>query len=537
MNRRLPSLSLGLGLLLAVASGSAPCRANIVLPPILSDNMVLQQRDKVNIWGKADPGENITVQMGPYAAQAVADKEGNWGVKLAGIKSGGPYELTVFGKNSVTVHNVAVGEVWVCSGETNMDQKVITARGGLEESADGDLPMVRVFTVWHNPADKPETECDGSWVVCDPMTARNYSAIGFFFARELNRGMHVPIGLIQSAWGPSPIESWIPRETLEKDPALRGTLERYEKASAAYPKALAEYQTKLAGWKVAAEAAKAAGSPAPWAPMPPLNPSGARQPGALYNGMISPLLRFPIRGVLWYQGESNTYEPDLYRKLFPALITSWRKAWNEGDFPFLYAQISGFPTRHDQPEESEWANLREAQVTNLPKAAMAVTVDLADPNDMHPKDKKTIAHRLALLAESQVYGKTGLDISGPVFSGMQIEGGKAVLAFSHAPGGLVDRKKPPLEGFQIAGEDRKFVWADAAIQGDKVVVQSKEVPSPVAVRYAWADLPNCDLENKDGLPAAPFRTDHWVEGESASSPTPTASPTPARHHHRAARDE
>ena len=538
--RHLPTLPHFIPVMLAIA-GAAPLassRADIVLPPIISDNMVLQQRAKVNVWGKADPGESVTVQMGDATAQTVAGKDGTWAVKLAGVKSGGPNDLTVFGKNSVTVHNVAVGEVWLCAGESNMEQKMIAARNGLAESFDADLPMVRVFTPWHNAAEKPPEECEGSWVVVDPMTARNVSAVAFYFAKELNRGMRVPMGLIQSTWGPSPIEAWMPRDTLDTDPALHGALDRYAKAAAEYPKALAAYQVLKADWKHAADAAKAAGAPPPHEPLPPLDPGGPREPGALYNGMIAPLMHYPIRGVLWYQGETNTYEPALYRKLLPGLIAAWRKGWGVSDMPFYYAQLSGFPARHGQPEESQWAELREAQAAvqaAVPKTGMAVTVDLADPHDMHPPNKKEIAHRLALLAESQLYGKTGINASGPVFSGMQIKDGKAELTFSHTAGGLVDRNTPPLKGFAVAGDDRKFVWADAEIHGDTVTVRSKEVPNPVAVRYAWADLPDCDLAGKDGLPAMPFRTDSWGGDEpvSAAAPAPSASPTPARHRHHA----
>ncbi len=519
-------------LALALALCAAPCRADVSLPSIFGDNMVIQQRQKIDVWGKADPNETVTVQLGPDTAQVNAGKDGNWSVRLDPIKSGGPYDMTVYGKNSLIVRNIAIGEVWVCAGESNMEFKVDEARNGLEEASDGDLPMVRVFNVWHNAADQPRAECDGAWVVCDPDTAKNFSAVAFFFARELNRSMRVPIGLIQTTWAGAPAESWTPLDVLRKDPDFHAALDRYNKLAADYPQAQAAYQSKLLAWKTAADAAKVSGSPAPPAPVPPAEPQGPRQPAGAYNGMIAPLTRFGIRGVLWYQGESNTYEPLVYRKLFPAMIESWRKAWNEGDFPFLYAQLSTFLAPHPQPVESRWADLREAQAMalTLPKTGMAVTVDIGEVNNMHPPDKQDVAHRLALIAENMVYDKPEVVDSGPVYSGMKIADGKATISFTHADG-LAERNGPPLKGFQIAGDDRKFVWAGAEIHGSQVIVQSKEVPNPVAVRYAWADYPECTLVNKEDLPAAPFRTDNWGPGESTPTPTPSPSPAHKSRHH------
>lgn len=492
--------------------------------------MVLQQRTKVNVWGTADPDETITVQLGTESAQTTAGRDGNWGLKLDGLRAGGPYDMTISGKNSITLRNVVVGEVWVCSGESNMELKVAAARNAPEEEAGADLPMVRVFTVSHDAAQKPRPRCQGSWVVCDPDTVKGFSAIGYFFARELNQGLRTPVGIIQSAWGPSPVESWMPRATLEKDPVMHAALDAYDKAAADYPQALSTYQEKLAQWKLASAGGAPAASPVPHAPLPPLPPGGPREPAALYNGMIFPLARYPIRGVVWCQGESNTSEPLLYRKLFPAMIGAWRKEWNQGEFPFLYVQLPRFLARHPQPSESRWAELREAQSMALstPRTGMAVTIDLGGEHDMHPADKQDVAHRLALFAQSQVYGKSGAPYSGPVFAGMKLGDGKASLSFTQVDGGLEPRNGPPLKGFAVAGQDRNFVWADAEIHGETLTVQSKEVSDPVAVRYAWADNPDCNLVNKANLPAAPFRTDAWVSGEPAASPAPEASPSKAK---------
>ena len=263
-------------LCLAALALGLSARGDVVLPALISDNMILEQHTRPTIWGKADPNESVTVQLGEDSAQTSAGADGNWSVKLDALKAGGPYNLTVYGKNTVTVRNVAVGEVWVCAGESNMEFKTMAAVNAQEEMAEGDLPMVRVFTVWHAAAAKPVSDCEGAWVACDPNTVRNFSAIGYFFARELNRGMREPIGLIQSAWGPSPAEAWTPRAVLAKDPALRPVLDRYDKLAAAYPAALGAYQSRLGAWNTAADAAKAAGSPPPSKPSPPPTPGGPR---------------------------------------------------------------------------------------------------------------------------------------------------------------------------------------------------------------------------------------------------------------------
>jgi sialate O-acetylesterase len=495
-----------------------PCLADITLPPLISDNMVLEQRTRPTIWGRADPGESITVKLGEDTAQTVADKEGTWSVKLDGLKAGGPYEMNVSGKNAITVHNIAIGEVWLCAGESNMEYPVVAARDSQQEMAAATLPMLRVFMVKHNAAAQPQRDCAGEWIICDPGTVGPVSAVAFFFGRDINRGMRTPVGLIESAWGPSRAEAWTPRAELEKD--FKPLLDDYQKRASAYPAAFTAYHDSLSQWKASAHA------PGSHAPVAPVDPSGPNEPASLYNGMIAPLTRYAIRGALWYQGESNTSDPGTYRTLFPAMIGAWRAAFKEGDFPFLYVQLAGFLRRHEQPVASRWAELREAQAAALStnKTGMAVAVDLGDEHDMHPADKQDVSHRLTLIASSEVYGKP-VAASGPVFSGMSIDDGKATISFSHTEGGLAATTGTAVKGFSIAGEDRNFVWAEAEIHGTKVIVQSASVPNPVAVRYAWADMPDCDLVNKVNLPAAPFRTDTWVAGEFAP---PAPAPTPAK---------
>jgi sialate O-acetylesterase len=511
--------------------GWASCRADITLPSIIGDNMVLQRDVRIAIWGKGDPGESVTVQLGPDSAQTTAGADGAWAVKLDPLPSGGPYDLTVSGKNSITVHNVAIGEVWVCAGEANMEYKVVAAKDADKELADSDLPMLRLFVVNHSAAESPQGDCEGAWVECDPETVKDFPAIPFFFARELNRGLRMPFGLIESAWGPSRAASWTPRATLEKDPVLHGLLDQFAKAVDQYPAALTDYETKLAAWQTDAQAAKGVGSPPPPKPVRPLDPAGPREPASLYDGMIAPLTRVPIRGVLWAQGESDTGDPRLYARLFPAMIESWRAAWDEAAFPFLYTQLSGFLGPHAQPEPSNWAELREVQaktVANVPKTGMVVTVDTEQPHELHPADKQDAGHRLALLAERLVYDKPDVEAAGPEFAGMEIEDGKAVITFRNTEGGLISKGGAVVKGFQIAGADGRYVWADAAIKGDTVIVQSTEVPAPAAVRYAWADFPDCDLMSKAGLPVAPFRTDAPADQSGA---TPDATPPHKKKHH------
>jgi sialate O-acetylesterase len=511
-----------------------PARADVTLPSLLSDNMVIQRDVRINIWGKADPQESVTVQLGPDSSQVTAGNDGRWDVKLDPLPSGGPYDLTVSGKNSITIHNVAIGEVWVCSGESNMEYKVSAAKSAEKEMADADLPMLRLFVVNHAAAESIQGDCEGAWVVCDADSVKDFPAIPFFFARELNRGLRMPFGMILSAWGPSRAASWTPHATLEKDPVLHAVLDQFAKAVDQYPTALTDYQTKLAAWQTDATAAKSAGAAPPPRPVRPLDPAGAREPASLFNAMIAPLTRYPIRGVLWTQGESDTANPELYAKLFPAMIASWRATWEEGTFPFYYTQLSGFLGPHAQPEPSIWAELREVQartVAEVPKTGMVVTIDTEEPYQLHPADKQAPGHRLAMLAEKQIYETPDAMVGGPEFAGMEIADGKAIVSFDNTGGGLKSKGGTVAKGFQIAGDDGHYVWADAAIHGDAVTVQSKDVPAPTAVRYAWADFPDCDLTGRSGLPAMPFRTDAPATNQTD---TTTAPPPVHKKKHRPA---
>lgn len=504
-----------LTLLLMILLASTLAFAEVKLPALIGDNMVLQQGRKVAIWGTADPGESVSVTLGDHSTTATAGKDGSWKAELGPLKAGGPYDVTIVGRNTLTLHNVVVGEVWVCSGQSNMEMAVGNsprAWGGVKdyekEIAAGNYPLLREFSVKKAVAGKPQTEVQGHWMVASPQTVGEFTAVGYFFGRDLHKALKVPVGLVHSSWGGTPAEAWTSAEALATNPDLKPLLDDWARKVADYPKLFDAYKQQLNDWEQAAEKAEAEGTVAPPAPpMPPDPRSSPWRAAGLYNGMIAPLLPYAIAGAIWYQGESNADRAYQYRKLFPAMIQDWRRAWGEGDFPFLFVQLANF-IQNFAPRTS-WAELREAQsmTLSLPKTGMAVAADIGDPYDIHPKNKQEVGRRLALAAEAIAYGKRVV-YSGPVYQSMTTEGGRIRLKFKEVNGGLI-AKGGALRGFEIAGEDRKFVPAEARIEGNTVVVQSARVSKPVAVRYAWEDNPECSLYNKAGLPASPFRTDDW----------------------------
>lgn len=503
----------------AVLAGRAS--ADVKLPDLFSDNMVLQRGINAPVWGTADPGEAVTVTLGDQKQTATADNNGKWMVKLAPLTAGGPFDMTVSGKNSLTRHNVAVGEVWVCSGQSNMEFVLRGAMNAQQEIADANYPMIRSVNIVKKVADQPQTEARGQWAVCTPQAAGGFTAVGYFFGRELHKALGVPVGLIHSSWGGTPAEAWTNHATLQNDPELKTIQDAWAKRLERYPQEKADYDKKLADWQVEADKARAAGQPQPRRPAAPQGADSSNYPSNLYNGMIAPLIPYGIKGVIWYQGESNAGNGKLYQKLFPAMIQNWRQDWGEGDFPFLFVQLANFMKREEQPSESGWAELREAQLKTLalPHTGMATIIDVGEADNIHPKNKQAVGHRLALAALATEYGQN-VEYSGPIFDSMTIEGNKIRLRFKHLGGGLTvgaegipaldeSNGNQKLVGFAIAGADKKFVWADAKLDGDSVVVSSDQVPNPVAVRYAWGNNPAANLYNKAGLPASPFRTDDW----------------------------
>lgn len=622
--------------------------ADVSIPYILSDNMVLQRDVPVNIWGWAKPGEKVTVTIGLQKVSAKADKKGDWKVQLKPNQAGGPFELTIKGKNTITLKNILYGDVWLCGGQSNMEWPLIRSRNWATDKNFTNNPDIRLFYVPKKISLKPlQNTNEAKWEVCSQESAASFSAIGYYFGNNLEAGLNVPIGLINSNWGGTDIETWISLETmytdkdykaaidkikgmdldeLQKDaeeqqkkwqnaiskedpgivnkwylpefktsdwktmrlpqawegaglPALDGVVWFRKEITISAADAGKEViinlgpiddsdETYLNGvkigktenkydlprsYKVAAGTLKAGvnvisikvidtgGGGGLWGmdnqvylevggnkidlagdwnykvgldlPAPKESSSPNSFPSLLFNGMINPLLNFPIKGVIWYQGENNAGNYIKYRTLFPTMISDWRSKWGIGDFTFLFVQLANYMEPPQFPQQSTWAGLREAQTMTLsvPKTGMAVIIDIGEAKDIHPRNKDDVGRRLYLAALKVAYGKD-LVYSGPLYKSMNIEGDKVVLDFDHKGSGLVVKDKYGyLKSFAIAGADKKFVWAKAYLTADnKVVVYNEAVKNPVAVRYAWADNPDdANLYNAEGLPASPFRTDDW----------------------------
>jgi sialate O-acetylesterase len=667
-------------LLLALAiTASGRLSADVKLPAIISDGMVLERSAKVPIWGWADPGEDVKIAMNTASAGTKADADGKW-MAVLDLKDfpPGPFQMSVEGKNKITISDVVVGEVWIASGQSNMEWKLKNTRDAAAEIASSANPLLRQFLVEKKASLTPIDELRGQWTAASPETSGDFSAVGYFFGKKLQEEIRVPVGIINSSWGGTPSEAWTSREALDSDPGLKAASERIRAQIAEYPglaKAFAEgmdtwtretgradkptadpsafageevstdgwvpvkipgevkapglpnagvvwlrkevnipsptalplslpidgfdsvywngkliretpyrefpgsgHTRRLGPYDLPADAVKAgknilairlhepvgpakftgvpkAGTIAldgEWlaraeiefppvaadklaaAPRPPsaVPPHPQHAPASLFNAMIHPLIPYAISGVIWYQGEANAWRAVNYRKAFPLLISDWRKQWGRGDFPFYFCQLANYMAKKPDPEESGWAELREAQSMTLalPATGQAVLIDIGESGDIHPRNKKSVGERLALIALAKDYGKT-VPFSGPVFDSMKIGNGTATITFRHADGGLTAARLPEkydvksqsgesaplvrnspnsqIEGFAICGEDKKWVWADASIEGNSVVVRSDKVPSPVAVRYAWASNPTCNLVNGAGLPASPFRTDDF----------------------------
>lgn len=672
-----------IGLLLLFVMGlllTPNARAEVALPSIFSDHMVLQRGEAVPVWGFANPGEAVTVTIGEQSESAIADDQGHWRVDFASMDAGGPLTITVKGMNTLTIKDVLVGEVWLCSGQSNMEWPVVNSTNAETEAREANWPMIRMYTAKRTLSAEPQRDVAGSWQVCTPDSVKWFSAVGYFFGRKLHTDLDVPVGLVHSSWGGSRAEPWVPREALLSDPKYAGQIKEIdtlrsayladqERSDAEYQALLQPYKTSYAewldtisnggrglaeGWALpesgddawqpiqvpgAWEAAGVEGLasfdgvvwltrtikiPKDWAgrdlllslgpiddadatyfngeavgsigldvewhwaqlrryripgelvhagtstitvrvadtggmggftgerehmtiepavdtgpsdngpialagewryrtdmtksefpprPVEPQEPAvvGAQfsSPAAMYNGMLNPLVPYGLRGAIWYQGESNAGEAQAYRALLPLLIQGWRDAWGKPDMPFGIVQLANFMKPAEQPTDTAWAQLRDAQLhtfKTVDHTGLAVIIDIGDALDIHPKNKQEVGRRLALWALSQVYGQ---DVvwSGPVYRSTRIEDGKVWLAFDHANGGLEARGGGALQGFSIAGADGVFVWAEAEVVGDEIVVWSDEVPEPVAVRYSWSDNPDtANLVNASGLPASPFKT-------------------------------
>ncbi len=537
--------------------------ADIKLPAIFGDHMVLQRGQKVPVWGTADAGEKVTVSIGDSKATATADSDGKWKLSLDSLKaSDQATEVSVVGKNTITIKDVLVGDVWVASGQSNMQFGLGGSHNASEVIPKANHPSIRLFSVVRKPALEPQYDCTGQWEICKPESARGFSAVGYFFALDIQESQKVPVGMIGTYWGGTPAQAWTSIEALGEHPETKGYVDSFNKLKADLPALKEKYQNELLPayeanhkkwqeeigdeynkavkqWNDEATKAKAAGKtptakPALARPEPkrPILPGASPNvPSVLTNGMIAPIVPYAIKGAIWYQGESNAEQAVQYRTLFPTMITDWRTRWGQGDFSFVWVQLASFKERLDDPTQATngWPGLREAQsmTLNLPNTGQAVIIDIGEATDIHPKNKFDVGHRVALAARHVAYGED-IVYSGPTYDAMKVDGDKVRVSFKNVGGGLEIGTPPPIRlnqptsapspelvGFSIAGEDKKFVWATATIDGDSVIVSSPDVKNPVAVRYAWANNPVCNLYNRGKLPASPFRTDDWTDGPAA----------------------
>ncbi|MEN6356486.1 MAG: sialate O-acetylesterase [Armatimonadota bacterium] len=454
-----------LALLLLCIALTIPAQATVKPNALFSDGSVLQRGISVPVWGTASNGEKVTVKFQNQAVSAKA-KDGRWMVRLKPLTAGGPYTMTVSGENTIEVKNILVGEVWICSGQSNMEfqlKKADNAESTIASSKDSQL---RLFKVPRRATADPMYDVDAKWNECGPGAVDEFSAVGYFFGCSLRKQLNVPIGLIETSWGGTPAQAWTSMECLQANPVTKPMIDEHS------PK-----------------------------------DGDAKSCTVLYNGMLLALQPYAVKGVIWYQGEANAPDAFRYKSLFPVMIDCWRKAWAQGDFPFLFVQLAPFGKLYSEPVDSHWAELREAQrltAENVPNTAMAVITDYGNPENIHPIWKEPVGNRLAAAALARVY-KKNVPYQGPSFKSMETFGDRAVLSFDNATGGLQARGGV-LMGWTIAGEDHKFVNARARIVGDKVVVSSPDVAHPAVVRYGWADAPIVNLFNKAGFPASPFST-------------------------------
>lgn len=497
---------------LALLCLGAHARADVIPAALFTDNAVLQRDKPIPVWGKASPGEKVTVTFAGQTASASADAAGKWSVTLAALaaRTEGS-DLVIQGNNTVTLANVVVGEVWLASGQSNMEWVVNnTFDKAIDIPASARFPLIRHIkikkTVAESPADTVPIDRN-TWQVAGPATTGGFTAVGYYFAKDIHELTGVPVGIIGSNWGGTPVESWIDNEAYNTaGQAAAKVKERWAKVLAEYPEKKAKFDADLAAWKEEQAAAKAANQPfTKQQPRAPGGPGHQNTPSGLYNAMISPLVPYALRGAIWYQGESNAGRAREYRDLFSSMITGWRAKFGQGDFPFYWVQLANYQS----PTDTAWAFLREAQTQTLalPATGQAVIVDIGDVRDIHPRNKKDVGRRLARLALARDYGFKIVD-SGPVFAKAEREGAGFRVSFTEAHGGLIAPLNT-LAGFELAGEDKVFKPAEAKIEKDTVLVTSAEVAEPVAVRYAWRNAPLAGLFNKEGLPAVPFRSDTW----------------------------
>lgn len=490
----------------AIVALPFPARADVKLPAVISDHMVLQRDAAAPIWGWADAGEEVTVRIADQEHKAKPDAGGKWMVRLNKLTAGGPHTLTIQGKNTITVKDVLVGEVWLGSGQSNMAMTVNRCLNAEDEKKTADRPTLRMFTEKSTANKDPQTVGSGAWVICTPDSLFGFSATLYFFGREIHSTLNVPVGLINSSVGGTPIESWIDGDTQRATPELKPFVDSATALDAKFDPAAAkaQYEKQLAAWKVAAAKAKADGKPVPKAPTDPIATRARKgNIGGLFNGKINPLIPYAIRGAIWYQGEANstTEKAPFYKHQLPLLVTDWRKRWGQGDFPFAWVQLPNF-----DGAGRDWPIVREGmrETLKLPNTGMAITIDIGEAKDIHPKNKQDVGKRLAAWALATVYGQK-MVASGPLPLAASVSSNEVKVSFAHADGLTAKGGEPT--GFEVSADGSKWVPAKARIDGSAVIVSSADVASPKAVRYAWANNPVCNVYNAAGIPMSPFTKD------------------------------
>lgn len=510
-------------------AGTAAIMAEVKLPPLFANDMVIQRSTEAPVWGWAEPGEKVSV-TGSWgkSATATADDSGRWEVRLSTPEAGGPYTIEIKGKNAITLKNVLSGDVWICSGQSNMDWPLSRTTGAKEEIDKANYPQIRHFKMNRKFSPKVQKEYQGRWQLCNPTYAGSFTGVGYYFGKEIHLDQKVPIGLLGINWGGTRIEPWTPLVGFKSVPELKDNVAEIEKMDPTTPSgniAVKAYLKNLKEWLPKAEKSASEGKEPPAAPTPPQwqFPNTNQNSTSIYNCMIAPILPFAIKGAIWYQGESNGGESrELYYNKMKALIGGWRQVFQQGDFPFYFVQLANLNVSDpNRPEGGKgYSRVRMGQFDSLkiPNTGMAVIIDVGESRDIHPRNKMDVGKRLARWALAKDYGKK-IVYSGPLYKSMKVEGGKAILSFDHVGSGLmvgkkdgmnptVEDKEAKLKWFAIQAADKKWHWGDAVIEGDTVVVSSPEVKTPVAVRYAYAFNPEgCNLYNKEGLPASPFTTE------------------------------
>lgn len=509
--RQVPTLFTAL--LLAFPATCA--QADVSLPAIFSDHMVLQRDAPCPVWGKASPGEEVTVSFSGQEKSVTADNDGRWRVVLDAMPAPGGGEMTVAGENTVTLSDVAVGEVWICSGQSNMQWSIDRSFNAELNILSGNQPAIRLISIHEIGTQTPQEDFQGAWEQATPAAVAQFSAVGYLFGKRLEETLGVPIGLIDNAWGGSACEAWVPRDRLSSVEATAPIVEDWEQRESpeAEQRELDMFEEQLEGWRKRVDKALAAGLRAPEPPYPgrKMLMIGRRRPANLFNARIAPIAGYAIRGVIWYQGESNADRAQQYRDLFPLMIESWRDAWGQGDFSYYWVQLADFMSEVNHPQESEWAELREAQtmtLDRLPNTGQAVIIDIGNGVSIHPRNKQEVANRLARHALAKDYG---MDIAceSPRVDSVEFRGNRAIVKFANTDQ-LLRVDHDVVVGFALAGEDRQWHFATGKMTShDTVDVKCDQVPNPVAIRYAWGDNPVCNLYSSQGLPVTPFRSDDW----------------------------